>query len=111
MSGIPNADFLHKLERRRDGIVATGETMIMEARAAGREYLTEGETQRLAHMKDDIAGLNDRIAEYRADLERSAIPAHLSRLSPTTSRNTMNHADARDLTYRRGDQQQSWCRD
>jgi hypothetical protein len=29
----------------------------------------------------------------------------------TTSRNTMNHPDTRDLVYRRGDPRQSWCRD
>jgi hypothetical protein len=63
----------------------------------------------------DLRGLGEQIAEYRADLQRSEMPAHLARLSlnpQTTSRNTMNnHADSRDLVYRRGDHRQSWCRD
>jgi HK97 family phage major capsid protein len=74
----------------------------------------EGEAQRMRHMQADLRGLDEQIAEYRADLERSAIPAHLARLTlnpQTTSRNTMNHADARDLIYRRGDHRQSWARD
>ena len=61
-----------------------------------------------------MLGLDERISEAGEDLERSQVPAHLSRLSstnPQTLRNTMNHADARDLTYRRGDPRHSWCRD
>jgi HK97 family phage major capsid protein len=126
MAGTPSPEFLTRLERRRDGIVATGETIIAEARSAGRERLNEGEAQRLEHIKADIDALNQSIREHRNEMERARLPEHLAglggrehraissagMLSPTTSRNTMNnHADARDLVYRRGDQRQSWCRD
>jgi HK97 family phage major capsid protein len=114
--GTPNREFLTKLERKRDNIHAAAETMLQEARAAGRDELNIGEAQRLKHMMADLRGLGEHIQEYRSDLERAQIPTHLSRLShptqTTTSRNTMNsHADARDLIYRRGDHRQSWCRD
>jgi HK97 family phage major capsid protein len=115
--GTPNHDFLERLERRRDGVLAAAETMLMEARSAGREELNEGERQRLMHAKRDLSALDERIAEYRGELERAQMPAHLSRLShptqTTTSRSTTmyNQPDAHDLVYRRGDLRQSWCRD
>jgi HK97 family phage major capsid protein len=110
---VPTNDFLRRLEQRRESIRSTCEEMLMECRAANRE-MNEGEHHRYRQAMADLRGLGEQIAEYRADLERSGIPAHLSRLSlnpQTTSRNTMNHADARDLVYRRGDPRQSWCRD
>jgi HK97 family phage major capsid protein len=111
----PNAEFLDRLERRRDGVLAAAEGICMEARSAGRDELSQGESQRLMQAQRDMKALDEEIAEYRNDLVRSQMPAHLSRLSPTnpqaTSRNTMNHADARDLVYRRGDHRQSWARD
>jgi HK97 family phage major capsid protein len=119
MAGIPNNDFLHKLERKRESIRSTCEEMLMECRAANRE-MNDGEQHRYRHAMADLRGLGERIAEYRADLERSGIPAHLSRIGSqftdqtTPPRNTMmyNHADRdRDLVYRRGDPRQSWCRD
>ena len=114
MAGTPTNDFLRKLEQRRESIRSTCEEMLMECRAANRE-MNEGEQHRYRHAMADLRGLGEQIAEYRADLQRSEKPAHLSRLSQinpqTTPRNTMNHADARDLIYRRGDGRQSWCRD
>jgi HK97 family phage major capsid protein len=113
MAGTPTNDFLSKLEQRRESIRSTCEEMLMECRAANRE-MNEGEQHRYRHAMADLRGLGEQIAEYRADLQRSDIPAHLARLSPTnpqtTSRNIMNHDD-RDLIYRRGDPRQSWCRD
>ena len=82
--GTPNHDFLERLERRRDGVLAAAETMLMEARSAGREELNEGERQRLMHAKRDLSALDERIAEYRGELERAQMPAHLSRLSHPT---------------------------
>jgi hypothetical protein len=114
MAGTPSNDFLRKLEQRRESIRSTCEEMLMECRAANRE-MNEGEQQRYRHAMADLRGLGEQIAEYRADFERSGIPTHLARLSPTnpqtTSGNIMNHADSHGLTYRRGDQRQSWCRD
>jgi len=114
MAGTPTNDFLRKLEQRRESIRSTCEEMLMECRAANRE-MNEGEHHRYRQAMADLRGLGEQIAEYRVDLERSAMPAHLARLSlnpQTTSRNTMNnHADSRDLVYRRGDHRQSWCRD
>ncbi len=113
MAGTPTNDFLSKLEQRRESIRSTCEEMLMECRAANRE-MNDGEQHRYRHAMADLRGLGERIAEYRADLERSGMPAHLARLTlnpQTTSRNIMNHADARDLVYRRGDSRQSWCRD
>jgi hypothetical protein len=109
----PSHDFLRKLEQRRESIRSTCEEMLMECRAANRE-MNEGERYRYRQAMADLRDMGEQIAEYHADLERSGIPAHLSRLSlnpQTTSRNAMNHADARDLVYRRGDPRQSWCRD
>jgi len=117
MAGTPTHDFLAKLEKKREEVRGACESMLMEARAQGRDQLNEGELIRYKHALADLRGLGERIAEYRGELERAQLPAHLSRLShPTqtaTSRNTTmhNHADARDLVYRRGDSRQSWCRD
>jgi HK97 family phage major capsid protein len=114
MAGTPNQDFLAKLEKKREEVRGACESMLMEARAQGRDQLNEGELIRYRHALADLRGLGERIAEYRGELERSGIPA-LARLSlnpHTTSRNTMNnHADSRDLVYRRGDHRQSWARD
>jgi HK97 family phage major capsid protein len=68
--GTPNQAFLHKLEQRRDGIRATCETMLMEARSAGRERLTDGETIRYNAMLADLKAMDEKVAEYRSDLER-----------------------------------------
>jgi HK97 family phage major capsid protein len=98
-------------------MLAAAESMLMEARSAGREELNEGERQRLMHAERDLRALDERIAEYRGELERAQMPAHLSRLSHatqiTTSRNTTmyNQPDAHDLVYRRGDPRKSWARD
>ncbi|MGO9157275.1 phage major capsid protein [Mycobacterium sp.] len=114
MAGTPTHDSLRKLEQRRESIRSTCEELLMGCRAANRE-MNEGEQHRYRHAMTDLRGLGEQIAEYRADLERSVMPAHLARLSlnpQTAARNPMNnHADARDLVYRRGDQRQSWCRD
>jgi HK97 family phage major capsid protein len=116
MVGEVSEGFLSKLTERRANVYAAAERMLMEARSQGRQILNEGEDRRYRQARSDLTALDEQIAEYREDLARSQIPAHLSRLSPTnpqtTSRNTMNpHADARDLIYRRGDPRQSWCRD
>jgi hypothetical protein len=66
----PTREFLTQLERKRDGVVAAAECMLMEARSAGRTTLSEGEAARLSHMKRDAAGLNSEIARYRSELER-----------------------------------------
>jgi HK97 family phage major capsid protein len=114
MTGLPSHDFLAVLQKKRDAAFNACEAMLMECRAENRE-MNAGEQQRYRHATNDLHQLDEQIAEYREDLARSQIPAHLSRLSPTnpqtTSRSTMNHADARDLVYRRGDLRQSWCRD
>ena len=115
MVGHISRRFLDELERRRDAIRRVTENMLLEARDQGRQTLNEGEDRRYRQARSDLTALDEQIAEYREDLARSQIPAHLARLSPTnpqtTSRNIMNHADARDLVYRRGDHRQSWCRD
>ena len=112
---VPTPEHLAKLDQRRAQIKRACEDMLETARSENRRYLNEGEDRRYRQARSDLTALDEQIAEYRADLERSGIPAHLSRLSPTnpqtTSRNTMNHVDARDLIYRRGDHRQSWCRD
>ena len=48
MAGLPSRDFLSKLERKRESIRNACESMLMEARAEGREQLNEGEDQRYA---------------------------------------------------------------
>jgi HK97 family phage major capsid protein len=117
MVGIPTHDFLRKLEQRRESIRGTCESMLMEARSQGRQILNEGEDRRYRQARADLTALDERITEYRGELERAQMPAHLSRLShpnqTTTSRNTTmyNQPDAHDLVYRRGDPRQSWCRD
>jgi hypothetical protein len=115
MPGEVSEGFLTKLTDRRARVYEAAERLLIEARSQGRQILNEGEDRRYRQAQSDLTALDEQIAEYREDLERSGIPAHLSRLSPTnpqtTSRNTMNHADARDLIYRRGDPRQSWCRD
>lgn len=42
----------------------------MEARAAGRETLNEGETQRLRHARGDLKALEESIRGYQSELER-----------------------------------------
>jgi HK97 family phage major capsid protein len=113
VAGTPNIEHLRALEKRRESIRSTCESWLMECRAENRE-MNEGEQQRLNHAMADLRGLGEEIAEYRAELGRSVIPAHLARLTlnpQANSRNTMNNADARDLIYRRGDHRQSWARD
>ena len=116
MVGHISRGFLDELERRRDAIRRATEDMLLEARDQGRQRLNEGEGRRYRRARSDLTALDEHIAEYREDLARSQMPAHLSRVSSTnpqsTPRKTMNHrADSHDLIYRRGDQRQSWCRD
>jgi hypothetical protein len=76
MGTTPTAEFLTKLERRRDGARATCESFLMERRDEGREELSEGEALRYAHMLSDLNTLEDRCQEYRRDLERvGGVPA------------------------------------
>ena len=56
--------------RRREGVVATARSIPMECRAAGRERLSEGEARRLEFTRRDIQALDQRIAEYKTNLER-----------------------------------------
>lgn len=79
MIGIPSHEFLDRLERRREGVVATAESMLMEARGAGRERLSEGEAKRLEYARRDIHDLDERIREYRGEIERAGLhnlPSH-----------------------------------
>jgi HK97 family phage major capsid protein len=76
----PTQEFLTRLERRRDGIVATAENFCLEIRSQGREAFTIGEAERLRHMTADIDSLNESIHEYRDKLRRAEIPEHLKNL-------------------------------
>ena len=71
MAGSPTVDFLHAMERKRESIRAGAESICMEARAAGRETLNEGEAQRLRHAQGDLRALTERIEGYRSELERA----------------------------------------
>jgi len=111
----PTRQFIDQLHTARDRARAECERVLLNAKGEGRNVLSELEQRAFDGHRADMLALDERIAECRADLERSGIPTHLSRLGlnpQTTSRNIMNnHADARDLVYRRGDNRQSWCRD
>ena len=93
MPGEVSEGFLTKLTDRRARVYEAAERLLIEARSQGRQILNEGEDRRYRQAQSDLTALDEQIAEYREDLERSGIPAHLSRLSPTnpqtTSRNTM----------------------
>ena len=119
MSGEISESMLQRMLDRRAEIRAAAEHVLLEARSAGRETLSEGEAQRLKHARRDIAGLDNRIAEMRAELARIGKPPNLpawrepaeSSMENTTSRTAMNsRADSRDLVYRRGGPT-SWVRD
>jgi HK97 family phage major capsid protein len=72
----PSAQFLSKLEAKRESIRGACETMLLEARAQGRQELNEGELIRYKHALADLRAMGDKIAEYRSDVERvGAIPS------------------------------------
>ncbi len=81
MTGIPSQAFLQKLTTKRDGLRASAEVMLLEARAAGRDELTPGEAARMNSMMSDLRALGSRIGEYESELERSRLPEHLARIS------------------------------
>ena len=81
MPGEVSEGFLTKLTDRRARVYEAAERLLIEARRQGRQILNEGEDRRYRQARADLTALDEQIAEYRADLERGGIPAHLSRLS------------------------------
>jgi HK97 family phage major capsid protein len=77
--GTPTPERLAQLEARREKIRAAAENLCLEARSAGREQLTIGESERLKRMRADLQGFDDQIVEYRSELERvGTIPPKLA---------------------------------
>ena len=72
MTGTPSVERLQQLENRRESLRQSAEHLLLEARDAGRTELTPGEAERLRQMTADLRGLDEHVAEYRADLERVA---------------------------------------
>jgi HK97 family phage major capsid protein len=112
MSGTVSDGFLRELETRRDSIRGFAESMLLSARAAGRETLNEGEAQRHAQAIADLRGLNERIADIRADLERADLGkyAHLG-TATSPRRPTVSTHVYEPATYQRGDHRRSYMRD
>lgn len=79
MTGTVSDGFLRELETRREQIRAAAEHMLLEARSQGREELNAGEAVRYAEATRDLRGLDEHIAEIRADLDRSHIPDRAAR--------------------------------
>jgi HK97 family phage major capsid protein len=111
-----SAGFLHELENRRHQIRSTAENLLLSARAAGRETLNEREAAQHAQALSDLRGLDDRIADMRADLERSGLGryAHLSQATSPTPRTPGRPAAMTTLhpsTVYRPNYGPSWLRD
>lgn len=67
-----------QLVRQRDSLVEKAEAVLLEVRASGREVVEPQEDQELRNytkqmksLGDDIAGLDERIEETRAEVERT----------------------------------------
>jgi len=70
MAGMPSASFLAAMEKKREAIRSTAESVCLEARSQGREELNDGELVRLKAMQGDLRALDERINGYRSELER-----------------------------------------
>jgi HK97 family phage major capsid protein len=112
MVGSISQGFLDRLTVKRDEVRRAAEGICLEARSAGREYLSEGEAVRLKAAGRDLAGLDDRIAEIKSELARAGSPPQLAHSSVEQERRpTVSVHVNEPQTYQRGDNRRSYIRD
>jgi HK97 family phage major capsid protein len=73
-------EFVQQLETRRDTIRDRCQTILDRAKAAGRDTLSPEEDAEVHQHIGDMRGLNERIIDETAELERARVPEHLSKL-------------------------------
>ena len=78
----PSSEGLAFLERRREGIRASAETMLLDAQRTrgSASPLTRPERERLDAMQRDLREVDSELATYKRDLERSQIPERFANL-------------------------------
>jgi HK97 family phage major capsid protein len=86
MGAIPTQADIARLEARREAIRKLTETMLLEARGAGRTELNEGETARMIQAKADLADLDEDIATAREDCRRGQVPERYAHLGENRAR-------------------------
>ena len=72
--------FLDGLERRRADCYAQAEALLTRAQADGRTDLTPAETRELRGYRETLRGLDEHIADTRAELDRARIPDRYANL-------------------------------
>ena len=78
MFGTPTSAGLLDLRNKRTALAACAESLLLKARHAGRETLTQEESRRFKEMNADLGQLDERIEHYQHELSRvGSYPAGL----------------------------------
>jgi HK97 family phage major capsid protein len=89
----PTQERLDQLKERRSQLAGCAQSILVEARSAGREQLSAGESHRFREMAADLKDLDQRIADYEGELKRANLDGPLlSRLSGRGGGQTVNSA-------------------
>lgn len=105
-----------QLARQREGLQEKAEAVLLEARSAGREQLLSEEdgelrkyTKQMRDLGGDIADLDERIEETRAEVERTgSINKNLARIRQAEG--TVARVKEQQ-TYQKGDPRRSYMQD
>jgi HK97 family phage major capsid protein len=105
-----------QLARQREGIQEKAEAVLLEARSAGRPTLNVQEdielrnyTKQMKELGDDITGLDERIEETRAEVERTgSITRNL--VAIREAENTVTRVKEQEI-YQKGDPRRSYMQD
>ena len=80
--GTPTQEGLQELRSKRTQLEACAKSILLDARAAGRETLSQGESRQFRDAQSDLGLLDERIERYESDLQRvGTLPENLRNLS------------------------------
>jgi HK97 family phage major capsid protein len=105
-----------QLVRQREALQEKAEAVLLEVRSSGRDTLEAEEdnevrkyTKQMSSLGDDIAGLDERIEETRAEVERSGSIA--KNLANIRNAETAIARVKEQVTYQKGDNRRSYMQD
>ena len=76
--GTPTQAGLLDLRHKRSQLEACAKSLLLDARAAGRETLSAAESRMFSEMNEDLRSLDERIEHYAHELSRvGTLPAGL----------------------------------
>jgi HK97 family phage major capsid protein len=85
MAGTPSISFLRKMQEKHRSLIAAGESICMEARAAGEDTLSRGASEKLKLITADARALESKIRHYQSELDRVGTVPSFGRQSRAVS--------------------------